>query len=90
MLKTRYDGRPKSSHYIGYRKNEIFRRMRYLNDSEDSLNERRGDLGIQALEEAQNSATGGKSTAALLPVRVALAMVFMYLVMFSYTMMGPT
>ena len=57
-----------------------------MTQAKDSLNKRRGELGISMLEEARDSVTGGRTL--MLLVRVALVIVFMYLAYFSYLMMG--
>jgi len=56
-----------------------------MTQAKDSLNNRRGELGIPMLEEARDSVTGGRSL--MLLVRVALVIVFMYLAYFSHLMM---
>jgi Flp pilus assembly protein TadB len=48
----------------------------------------RGAVGLWMLDEAQKTVTGGKPEIFL--VRVALAVVLMYLIMISYMLMGPT
>lgn len=52
------------------------------------INKLRSAVGLRMLDDAQKTVAGGKPEMFL--VRVALAIVLMYLIMISYMLMGPT